>query len=663
MNETYSSAVCDCASPSPPPSEEGPFTLSLDRLAGRLARLLRAPLAVILLDDDGVFWSDDGILLDRASCPWMSLLRALGREVAIASRPLVLPDLQRERPMAEAEGIAAYLGVPLLTPEGHAVGSLGVADREPRVWTEDEEETLGDFAALVAAALAGRSSDHERRRIEQEHDRLLAREREARARAERFEERFRAFLANCSEGIWCFEGEPLRVDLPEDEQLAHFYRHGYLSECNDAMARMYGFEHASQLLGRPLGEFLNPADPRSEIFLRGLIRSGYRLIDAEAHETDREGRPKVFLISLVGIIEDGLLRRVWGTQRDITAARQAELALRASEERHRIISELMSDYTSSYAVQPDGTLVPEWIAGAFQRITGYTLEEITERGWQILIHPEDRPLVAQHVERLLAGEAHVSEHRFITKAGEVIWVRNGARPVRDEATGRVVRLIGASQDITERKRAEQAMQAAREAAEAANRAKDRFLAVLSHELRTPLTPVLAETSARLDDPATPAEVRPMLDLIRRNIELEARLIDDLLDINRIASGKMTLERQAVDLHLVIQRALESCQAALRGAGLHLELDLRAEVHHVEGDPVRLQQIIWNLLKNACKFTPEGGTITVRSRREAGPRPGDWLVVVEVSDTGIGIDPAVLPTIFEAFEQGDPALSRRHDGLG
>jgi PAS domain S-box-containing protein len=200
-------------------------------------------------------------------------------------------------------------------------------------------------------------------------------------------------------------------------------------------------------------------------------------------------------------------------------------------------------------------------------------------------------------------------------------------------------------------------QQAREEAESANQAKDRFLAVLSHELRTPLTPVLAEVSAMLDDPATPATVRPVLEMTRRNVELEARLIDDLLDLNRIIQGKLRLDRKVVDAHRLIREALEICRGGIEAARLRVELDLQAVRHHVEADAARIQQVVWNLIKNAVKFTTPGGFIAIRSRDV------DGKLVVDVADTGLGIEPGVLSRIFDAFDQGDKSVTQRFGGLG
>jgi signal transduction histidine kinase/ActR/RegA family two-component response regulator len=226
-------------------------------------------------------------------------------------------------------------------------------------------------------------------------------------------------------------------------------------------------------------------------------------------------------------------------------------------------------------------------------------------------------------------------------------------------------------DITEHKRAgEEGVrilreQAARAEAEAANRAKDRFLATLSHELRTPLTPVLATVTAMLGDSETPEALRTVLEMIRRNVALEARLIDDLLDLARIGRGTLHLKREVIDAHEMVNHVIEICREDLRWARLQLELDLRARRHQVDADPIRFQQVLWNLVKNAIKFTPSGGQVTVRSRDHAGTSDGEVAsrLLIEVSDTGIGIEPESISRIFDVMEQGGTSATRQFGGLG
>jgi signal transduction histidine kinase len=200
-------------------------------------------------------------------------------------------------------------------------------------------------------------------------------------------------------------------------------------------------------------------------------------------------------------------------------------------------------------------------------------------------------------------------------------------------------------------------------AQRANAAKDQFLATLSHELRTPLSPVLAIVSALESDPALREQIGGALAVVRRNVELEARLIDDLLDLTRITRGKLDLHLQPADLREIVAHGLQSCSAQedSESKWIAIETDFAAGDHSISADTPRLTQVFWNLLKNALKFTPDGGAIRVRSRSETvAGREG---VAVEISDTGIGIDPDLLPRIFDAFEQGARSITRRFGGLG
>jgi HAMP domain-containing protein/signal transduction histidine kinase/CheY-like chemotaxis protein len=179
-----------------------------------------------------------------------------------------------------------------------------------------------------------------------------------------------------------------------------------------------------------------------------------------------------------------------------------------------------------------------------------------------------------------------------------------------------------------------------------NLAKDQFLAMLSHELRTPLTPVLASALELENEPDLRPDVRESLQMIRRNVELEARLIDDLLDLTRIDRGKVQLNFEIVDAHTLLQNALEICQPEIDRKHLRPSLNLSAKKVHMRADSARLQQIFWNLIKNAVKFTPSNGQITITTTNDSGGE-----LRVEIADTGMGIEPEALPKIFDAFEQG------------
>jgi PAS domain S-box-containing protein len=267
---------------------------------------------------------------------------------------------------------------------------------------------------------------------------------------------------------------------------------------------------------------------------------------------------------------------------------------------------------------------------------------------------------------------------------EVIFIRHGtnrqgswadvmARPLRDEH-GTIHGAVAVFRDITDHKRAEEQQRnlvrerAARAEAEAANRAKDKFLAMLGHELRTPLTPVLAGVELLGQHVNGNGELRNTLDIIRRNVELEARLIDDILDLSAIAKGKINLDLATVDVHATMLSALDIFRAEIGGKQLRLHLDLSATDHFVRGDASRLMQVFWNVIKNAIKFTAEGGAIHIRSSSNepvgdsaagnARPQLG-----VEISDNGIGIEPEFMPRIFHSFEQGVRRVQAGHGGLG
>jgi PAS domain S-box-containing protein len=230
-------------------------------------------------------------------------------------------------------------------------------------------------------------------------------------------------------------------------------------------------------------------------------------------------------------------------------------------------------------------------------------------------------------------------------------------PVRDE-TGATAGVVLIGRDMTERRRAEREALAARDEAERANRAKDRFLAVLSHELRTPLTPVLAILDSLSSRGGLPMSLRSDIELIRRNVLLESHLINDLLDISRISKGKLQLRVELLDIHHTLEHAQDICRPDAVAKSIRIHSDFAATNSRVCGDLARIQQVFWNLIQNAVKFTPAGGMVTVRTSNPTADR-----IELSVHDTGVGIPPEVLPKIFDPFEQGTKAVTRQFGGLG
>jgi PAS domain S-box-containing protein len=857
--------------------------------------------------------------------------------------------------------------------------------------------------------------------MQEEPSRPHAREEIERALRES-EERYRAFIANSSEGIWRFElEEPVDASLPEDEQIERFYRHGYLAECNDAAARMYGFERAEEMLGARLGDLLVRDDPDNVEYLRAFIRSGYRLADAESVETDREGRRRHFLNNLVGAVEGGRVLRAWGTQRDATAMREAQEEMRRGEERYRSLLENANDIVYSHdlagnylTINRAGTeatgytreemlgglniaqvVAPEHLELAKlmtarkladpETSTVYEVDVISRDGRRLTLevstriaYADGRPAAVEGIARdvtervraaaererllesareardqaeealrqrrgveerlralvdassnllgspqtdavlpavvdlarslieadayavwrhlpaesawvmvassglseeygrgrvevtpgttqlpqsaliaedvfadpLLAGrretyrregirsmltlplrahgedvgtlvfyyreprrfaetdvvvatalanlaasavrtaelydeqrrlgvEAQAAERRatFLAEATTLLsssldyektleaiahaavpWVADwcgvdvvgedgGARrlavahvdPAKiewarglseryphdpeaqagvpavlrtgrselyeevpdellaaaavDEEHLRIMRELGFSsvmvvplsahgrtfgaitfvtaesgrrygaediafaEDLA--RRASLAVENARlyRQARDANRIKDEFLATLSHELRTPLTAILGWASMLKGGGFDAAATRRAVETIERNARAQRQIVEDVLDVSRIITGKLRLELRPVDARSLLQEAVETVRPAAEAKGVRLSALLSGEVGEVSADPDRLRQVLWNLLSNAVKFTQEGGRVEVELRRE-GAR-----AAVRVSDTGQGIAPEFLPHVFDRFRQADMGTTRQHGGLG
>jgi signal transduction histidine kinase len=243
------------------------------------------------------------------------------------------------------------------------------------------------------------------------------------------------------------------------------------------------------------------------------------------------------------------------------------------------------------------------------------------------------------------------------KAEEALRQANNELEARVEA--RTADLSRANDELCAR---EAALKASEAKFKAASHAKDEFLAALSHELRTPLNPVLLLASHAVRDPVLPQAVRANFDTIRKNVELEARLIDDLLDLTRITQGVLRLDLRTIDAHAIVRDALAIVRPEAEEKGLAVSLELGAPEHTIRGDVVRLQQVFWNLLKNAVKFTPAGGKISIETQMSA--ESGEWTL--SIADTGIGLTDAELDRVFEAFTQGEHAHqpgSHRFGGLG
>jgi PAS domain S-box-containing protein len=362
-------------------------------------------------------------------------------------------------------------------------------------------------------------------------------------------------------------------------------------------------------------------------------------------------------------------RKIWSEVRMFPS--RAGLAIYLQDITERKQAEVGSSHLAALVRSSDDAIVSKDLHGvirtwnpAAEKLFGYTAAEAVGRPIMIIVPPERRHEEEEVLARIRRGIAvdHFETVR-VRKDGTRVDISLSVSPMRSTG-GEIIGASKIARDISDRKRVEEERrlslareQAAREEAEAASRAKDEFLAILSHELRTPLNAVYGWANILKTGEVDEATAARGLDAIVRNSNAQVQLIDDLLDVSRIVSGKMRLDVQHVDLASVVRAALDSMTPAAAAKNIRLQTVLDPRAGPITGDPNRLQQVVWNLVNNAVKFTPRGGQIQIHLRRI------NSHVELVVSDTGQGIGPELLPFLFERFRQGDSSTTRQHEGLG
>jgi len=360
--------------------------------------------------------------------------------------------------------------------------------------------------------------------------------------------------------------------------------------------------------------------------------------------------------------EAGKLRGFVKVARDFTERKQAEAAMRESEERFRLLMEGVKEY-AIFMLDPDGYVI-SWNTGA-KRLLGYEEGEIIGQSASRFFTPEDNEcgLAQQEFQKAMAGGQAEDERWHVHKDGTRFWSSDVVTALWSE-TGKLRGFVKVMRDFTERKQAEEERaqlleheQAARAKAEEANRLKDEFLATVSHELRTPLNAMLGWARLLRTRKLNEAVTGRALETIERNAQLQTQLIEDLLDLSRIVRGQLRLNLHPIELVPVIEAAIDAARPAAEAKAIEIAHVLDSSASLALGDPNRLQQVVWNLLSNATKFTPPGGRIEVILQQL------DSHAQIRISDTGIGITPGFLPYVFDRFRQSDGTSTRFHNGLG
>jgi PAS domain S-box-containing protein len=497
-----------------------------------------------------------------------------------------------------------------------------------------ENERLLQITALQQQAIALEAEVRHRKEAEKALLRALDEQRQIEQTLRTTEKNLRSLLENAAEGIHWVDAE------------------GVIVWANRAELELVGYA-GKEYIGHHISEFHADAQLIANILQR--LKDGETLRNQEADLRAKDGSIRHVLINSNAVWDDARFLHTQCFTRDITA-------LKLAQEAQWFLGAIVESADDAIVSKTLNGIITSWNPGA-QRLFGYTADEAVGKPVTLLIpegHHNEEPAI---LEKLRRGQRidHYETKR-VRKDGTILDISLTVSPVRDQS-GKIIGASKIARDITEQKRFESERaqlleneKAARSEAEAANRIKDEFLAVVSHELRTPLNAVLGWT-AILERQREEATVVQAVEVIKRNAEMQKRMIEDLLDMARVLSGKMTIKTEQVNLLAVSEAALQTVAPAAAAKDIRIEKHFDESLPSITGDADRLQQVAWNLLSNSIKFTPKNGIVRLTIRSEGSH------IELSVSDTGQGIHPDFLPHVFERFAQGDSSLSRRHAGLG
>jgi PAS domain S-box-containing protein len=418
---------------------------------------------------------------------------------------------------------------------------------------------------------------------------------------------------------------------------------GIVTNWNIGAQHILGYTEA-EIVGKDASKFFTPEDRANDVPRKELTTAAMEgRAEDERWHMRRDGS-RFWASGVVTPVRDhaGELLGFSKVMRDMTERN------RLTEERDRFFALSMDMLT---IVHLDGRF--QRINPAFQEVLGFSEEELLAMSIFELIHPDDRARTKREYENLAKGEpTRNMENRLRTRDGMYRWVAWSYFPVPEDGLA-----FGVGRDTTELRQMHEVLRLRAEELEDANRVKDEFLATMSHELRTPLTSILGWARLLGSNRLSEKEKQRAVQVIQRNAEAQSKLIEDLLDVSRIITGKLRIELQPVSFAALMESTISSLGPAIDAKDLRLEKTIDPAAGPILGDPSRLQQIVANLLSNAIKFTPAGGRIEVRLQRY------DSHVRLDIRDTGVGIAAEHLPHVFERFRQVDSSNVRAHSGLG
>ncbi len=613
-----------------------PGEVAFDDLVRLASRICKAPLALVSLVDSDRQWFKARVGLDASETP---------RDLAFCAHAILDPQevlhvkdaLQDPRFCDNALALGAphvrfYAGVPLVTCEGHALGTLCVIDHQPRQLDAEQLDALRVLGRQVVAQL-------ELRRQLRSLSRLViddqARQQEpevARPRA---------------------DGEVARYFTSSTASLSLLSPEGRVLRANQAELEYLGVAAAAHL-GRHLSDYLEDPILAEELLTR--LRAGEHVHGFRARLRGADGGLRQVVIDAQFINESGEAPHIRCYTRDDSARAWLQTARAESEDRFR----LLATFAPVGIFQTDAAGRCLFVNRCWSALTGLSLAEAMDDGWVAAIHPDDRARVTGAWAASAArGEAFHGEFRYRRADGAEACVTCATIAIAQG--GAVTGHLGTVVDITEATQARRALIAAKDAAEAANRAKSDFLAMMSHEIRTPMNGIIGMTGLLLDTPLSELQ-RGHAETVRSSGEALLTIINDILDFSKIEAGRLEIERIPFEPRHVVEDAAALLAEKAHAKGLELVVHVDPGVPElVAGDPGRLRQVLVNLLSNAVKFTATGEiavTLACEPGGEAGPR-----LVCMVRDTGLGIPAEVQGRLFTRFVQADSSTTRRYGGTG